>query len=90
MPLIDVACDHQGVRVVALGPRQLTLGIDQRTAGITSLVVGLVFIIFTSYLASLPLLFAGLLVAAFLIGEFGQIAGALIVRGAKAALHLLD
>jgi hypothetical protein len=90
LPFINVACDHRGVRLVFRGPRQLTFGVNQRTAAITGLVVGLLLIFLAFCFALIPLAVASYLVLALLVGAFGQLFGAALVRLGRAVLQLLD
>lgn len=79
-PLVQLACDYPGVRLVFQGPRQLVFGVEQGRAALAGFVAGAVLVFAVTASALSPRLVA---TTSFLIGSLTAVLGAALIRTAR-------
>ena len=84
--LIQLACDHPGLRLLFQPPRHLFFGVDRSLAALVGLLAGLVFV---AALVVVPLQPVAVAFLAFAAGSLTAAIGAGVVRGVRWILRLL-
>lgn len=76
-PIIQLASDHSGLKLIFQGPRHLLFGVDQNIATLTGLLAGIVII---AAISATPLGRGAAMAVGFGVGCVTAVLGALLVR----------
>jgi len=86
-PELQVSTQHRGVKLRRLPPKPQVFGVRQDLAGWTGLAVGLAAMVALATTQGVGL---GLILLAVLVGSFGQLLGATIIRAWRLVIRLLS
>jgi type IV secretory pathway TrbD component len=85
-PIIQLASDHPGLRLVFQGPRPLLFGVDQNIATLTGLLAGIIII---AAISATPLGRGAAMAVGFGVGCVTAAVGAFLVRAFRWFRRLL-